>query len=210
MPAGLVVRVLRRLLRPLVQAGTVTFFVRELGEAEPGPPELPGIAIRTLRPGEIDALAHGSDPARSRQALTARFDAGDLCFAALDDRGRALHTRWVTLGRAYVPELHRDFEPGSEAAYAYDAYTRPDARRRGLDSAVRRAVFSGMRALGRVRVYSYARGDNPEGLRAAARHQRPLVTLRYVRLLGGRPSLREVSGALPAGLLREPASGGAA
>ena len=204
MPAALVVRVLRRLLRPFVETGTVTFFVRDLSEDEPGPPELPGITIRRLRPGPVDVLAHGTDPARSPRALAARFEAGDLCFAALDEHGRALHTRWVTLGRAYVPELHRDFEPGSDAAYAYDAYTRPDARRRGLDSAVRLAVFKDVRALGRSRVYSYARGDNADGLRAAARHQRALATLRYVRLFRGRPSLRETQGALPAALLRVP------
>src|SRR5262245_32663958 len=119
---GLVERVVRRLLRPLVETGTVTFFVRDLGEAEPGPPELPGITIRRLRPGPSDVLLYGTDPARSPQALAARFEAGDLCFAALDEHSRALHTRWVTLTRAYVPELHRDFEPGSHGAYSYDAY----------------------------------------------------------------------------------------
>jgi hypothetical protein len=36
------------------------------------------------------------------------------------------------------------------------------------------------------RVYSYARGDNPEGLRAAARHQKDAGTVRYLNLFGSR------------------------
>ena len=131
-------------------------------------------------------MLHGSDPARGWRALQARFDSSDLCFAALDEQGRALHTRWVTLTGAHLPELDQEFVPGPDAVYAYDAYTRPDARRRGLDSAVRHAVFSAMRKSGKRRVYSYARGDNPEGLRAAARHQKDAGTVRYLTLFGSR------------------------
>jgi hypothetical protein len=182
MPPGLGVRVLRRLLKPLIETGTLTFFVRDLQQDDPTPPSQPGIVVRQLQAADKDALLHGADPGRTWEALRARFDSNDLCFAALDEQGRALHTRWVTLTGAYLPELDNYFVPGADAAYAYDAYSRPDARRRGLDAAVRKAVFAAMRARGKRHVYSYARGDNPAGLRAAARLQRDAGTVRYVRL----------------------------
>lgn len=195
MPADLVVvRIARRLLKPLIETGTVTFFVRDLQEEATTPTSVPGIIVRQLGIADRDALLHGTDPERTWEALRARFDSDDLCFAALDEKGRALHTRWVTLTGAFIPELERQFLPGADAAYAYDAYTRPDARRRGLDSAVRRAVFSAMRGTGKRRVYSYARGDNPDGQRAAARHQKPIASVRYRRLYGSRVSLSGVEG----------------
>ena len=202
MPAGLVVRILRRLLKPLLETGTVTFFVRDLQDDEPPAPSLPGIVVRQLQRAEKEELLHGSDPARGWQALEARFDSSDLCFAALDEQGRALHTRWVTLSGAHIPELDREFVPGKDAVYVYDAYTRPDARRRGLDSAVRHGVFSEMRKAGKRRVYSYARGDNPDGLRAAARHQKDAGTVRYLRLLRSRPFRFGVARTSVAPLLR--------
>jgi GNAT superfamily N-acetyltransferase len=182
MPAGLGVRVLRRLLKPLIETGTLTFFVRDLQEDQALLPTPSGIVVRQLQPADRDVLLYGADPERTWEALRARFDSDDVCFAALDEQGRALHTRWVTLTGAYLPELDRYFVPGADSAYAYDAYSRPDARGRGLDAAVRKAVFAAMRARGKRHVYSYARGDNPPGLRAAARHQREAGTVRYVRL----------------------------
>jgi hypothetical protein len=95
----------------------------------------------------------------------------------------------VTLTGARIPELDMTLVPAPDAAYFYDGYTRPDARRRGIDSVVRAVIFEALRALGRGRVHSYVRDDNPGGLRAAGRCQQELGTVRYVRLFGSRPWL---------------------
>src|SRR5262245_14967370 len=138
MPSSLPVRILRRLIRPLLETGSVTFFVRDLLEPESAPVPRE-ISVRQLHATDKDAVLHGADPLRGWHVLKERFAAGELCFAALDEHGRALLTRWVTLTRAYIPELDRDFVPGADAVYAYDAYTRPEHRRRGYDAAVRLA-----------------------------------------------------------------------
>jgi hypothetical protein len=201
-PGALAALVLRRLAHPVVASGAVTFFVKELGpEAQARP--LNGFRVRQLWASDKAALLHGSES--DWETLLARFRLGNLCFGALDEQGRAVHTRWVTLTRALIPELAVDFAPTAEAAYFYDGYTRPEARRQGVDAGVRGVIFEAMRALGRERVYSYVRDDNPAGLRAAGRSQRALGTIRYVRVFGSKP-LRFGSGLPPlAALLREPA-----
>jgi SAM-dependent methyltransferase len=168
----------------VVEVGSVTFFVRDIDEEAPAR-LLPGFTVRQLQAIDRDAVLHGSES--SWEALTARFERGDLCFGALNDRGLAVHTRWLTLAGARIPELDLDFVPTPDAAYFFDGYTRPDARKRGIDAVVRAAIFEALRVLGRRRVYSYVRDDNPGGLRAARRCQRSAGTLRYVRLFGSRP-----------------------
>jgi ubiquinone/menaquinone biosynthesis C-methylase UbiE len=97
-----------------------------------------------------------------------------------------------------------DFVPEPGAAYFYDGYTRPDARRRGIDAAVRAAIFEALRALGRSRVYSYVRDDNPVGNRAAGRCQQVVATVRYVRFVAGRPLVFDVDTKRLAALVRRP------
>jgi GNAT superfamily N-acetyltransferase len=196
MPARLLERVVRRIFKPVIETGSVTFFVRDLQEEQS--PLLATSAttatVKELQAGDKDALLHGADPGRSWQAVRARFDGGDRCFAAVDASGRALHTRWLTIEGAFIPEIESAFTPAPDAAYAYDAYTRPDSRRKGLDGAARHALFDAARRLGRRRVYSYARGDNPDGLRAAARLQRKVATLVWLRLFGRLVFVSEASG----------------
>jgi ubiquinone/menaquinone biosynthesis C-methylase UbiE len=203
-PVGLFAGILRRLTRPLVQVGSVTFFMRGLEGDAPSQPSSE-FSVRQLRASDRDALLYGSESRWER--LWPRFQAGHLCFAALDEQGRAVHTRWVTLESALVPELGMDFVPGPEAAYFYDGYTRPDARHRGVDGLVRAAIFEALRALGRDRVYSYVRDDNPEGLRAARRAQQPVGTIRHVRCLGSRPWLSGAALSRLAVLLLQPIPG---
>jgi SAM-dependent methyltransferase len=204
-PLVLAARLLRRLAHPFLELGGVTFFERDLAaEAEARPS--PGISVRELRACDRDALLHGSES--SWETLSSRFRSGDLCFGALDERGRALHTRWLTFTGARIPELGLDFVPAPDAAYFYDGYTRPDARRRGIDAVVRAVIFEALRARGRHRVYSYVRDDNPVGLRAAGRCQRALGTVRAVRVLGSRPFVFGADAPPLACLLRRPSQAG--
>ncbi len=175
---------LRKITRSRVQIGSLTFFVRRTdGQAKSRPAS--DFTVRQLFPSDREAILFGSESGWDK--LLARFHAGDLCFGALDPEGRAVHTRWVTLTGAHVPELEMDFVPAPHAAYFYDGYTRPDARRHGVDGAVRSAIFDALRPLGRTSVYSYVRDDNPEGLRAAGRAQEIAAKVRYVRLFTPKP-----------------------
>ena len=175
---------LRKTTRSRVQVGSLTFFVRRTdGESKSRP--LPGFTVRQLLASDREAILFGSESGWDK--LQQRFQAGDLCFGALDAQGRAVHTRWVTLKGAHVPELEMDFIPSPEAAYFYDGYTRPDARRHGVDGAVRAAIFDALRGLGRTCVYSYVRNDNPDGLRAAGRAQAVAAKVRYARLFTPKP-----------------------
>jgi len=81
-----------------------------------------------------------------------------------------------------VPELLRDITPRRDEAYFYDGYTRPEARSLGLDGAVRSYIFDTLRAAHYARVYSYVRGDNRPGLRAASRWQASAGELWFVRV----------------------------
>lgn len=205
-PVALAGRLLRRITHPLIELGSVTFFARDTGGAAPARP-VPGFSVRQMLPADQEALLHGSESCW--EAIASRFRNGDLCFGALDEQGRAVHTRWVTLTGARIPELRMDFVPAQDAAYFYDGYTRPDARRRGIDAAVRAVIFKALLALGRRRAYSYVRDDNPGGLRAAGRWQQKVGTIRYSRLLGSRPILFRGDLEPLTALLRPPPASGA-
>jgi len=181
---ALMTRGLRRLTHPLIEVGSITFFVRGLGEPAQRA-AAPGFTVRQLGAADREALLFGSES--SWETLRARFAKGDLCFGALDQQGRAAHTRWVTLKGAGIPELQMNFIPGEGAAYFYDGYTRPEARRHGIDAVVRAAIFETLRGLGRDRVFSYVRNDNPDGRRAAGRCQEAIATVRYVRPFRSKP-----------------------
>jgi SAM-dependent methyltransferase len=177
-------RLLKRATHSQIEVGSLTFFTQRTDEASDDAPR-GGFEVRRLLPADREAILFGSESPWER--LLPRFAAGDLCFGALDACGRAVHTRWLTFSGANIPELGMDLVPAKDAAYFYDGYTRPDARRQGIDFLVRNFIFDTLRAAGRKRVYSYVRDDNPTGLRAAARCQDVAERVRYVRLFGGQP-----------------------
>jgi SAM-dependent methyltransferase len=197
-------RALRRLASSVFEVGSVTFFVRDLDDADLASPSVPGFETRVASPADLESVLHGSDPLQSEAALRERFRRGDLCFTATDRDGLAVHTRWVSLERAPVPELGLDFVPGLDAAYFYNGYTHPDARRRGIDGLVRCQIFARLRDFGAKRAYSYVRDDNPGGLAAARKWQREVQTVRYLRLPRSQPLLFGVGRGPLAALLERP------
>jgi len=174
--------VLRKICTPMVDFGSLAFFARELDGGLPRPEAASGISVGWALPGEIDRLVAGYDGARSAATLRERFRNADRCIVALDDHGEVVHCRWVALRYAYSPECGMDLVLGPGEAYFYDGYTRREARGRGIDGAVRSFIFHSLRAEGFQRVYSFVRGDNPVGLKAARRRQRPMQRLWYIRL----------------------------
>lgn len=202
---------LRKIASPVVETGALVLFVRELDQAmEDLPPSSQhghGYRVREAHPAELEAVRAGSDPGRAAETLRERFRRGHRCFVAEGPGGAVGHVRWVTGDPPWVPELRRDLLLAPGDAYFYDGFTRPDARRRGLDGLTRTAIFRALRERGFRRAVSYVRADNPAGLRAAARWQRPVGTVRWVRIGRGRPRLVGIRSFAPLGFSREPIAG---
>lgn len=177
----------RKIAAPLVELGRLDFFARDL--ERPFPPLEPpaGYDVREALPSEIDRVHEGSDPGRSREALRERFRRGHLCFVVLGPDGRVAHARWVTSDAVELPELRRELRLAAGDAYFYDGFTRPEQRRRGLDELARNAICRALATRGYRRAVSYVRGDNPTGLRAAARWQEAIGSVGWVRIAGGAP-----------------------
>jgi SAM-dependent methyltransferase len=181
---SLLVRVVRRGIRTFVRWGSVTFFVRQLDESVAA--GAADAAVREVSEIDLGWIADGANPSQSADVLRRRFRRGDRCFAAVDAAGRAAHVRWVTAGRALIPELGLDVVMRGGEAYFYDGYTRPDARGQGVDGRVRNEIFRVFKARGYARVWSYVRSDNPTGLRAAAKWQQMAGRLAYFTICGVR------------------------
>ncbi len=171
----------RRLSAPLIDVCAVTCFVHELDREAPRPNG--GVLVRLATPADLPLVLEASDPRRTAAAVERRLERGDRCFLALDAAGRAVHSRWLSTERAYIPELRMDMALGPGEAYFYDGYTRVDQRGRGVDAAVRCFIFAWLRAAGFARAYSYVLGDNPVGQRAASRWQTPTGTVWALSLL---------------------------
>lgn len=176
--------VLRRLVSPVVEWGAITAFEHRADGASRSSRSMgdEAIAIRVVSEEEIEAIAAGLDPHRPIDELRARFRRGDRAFAAFDRLGRVVHVRWVSTAATPIPEIGCAIVPGADQAYFYDGHTRADRRGHGIDGHVRQAIFNTLAAEGRTRVFSYARHDNPVAMRAAARWQRAVGTVRYLRV----------------------------
>lgn len=189
-------RLVRKLLSPIADWGRITFFERTLDAV--GATRVPdGVTIREVHAAELALIAEGIDPEQRREEITHRFRRGDRVFAALDATGGCAHTRWLVTRRAYIPEIDRDIVLSPGQAYFYNGYTRPDCRGRGIDGAVRQTIFTTLRSEGYAAAYSYARGDNYAGFRAASRWQRPVRSIWFFRLRGFRPLVFGAHGSGP-------------
>jgi SAM-dependent methyltransferase/GNAT superfamily N-acetyltransferase len=169
-----------------LDSGTVSLFMCDLTiDADDAPrPEL-RCGVRLARPADADLILDGR-PSLGAATVAQRFARGDHCFVAIDAAGRVAHCRWVATVAGEIPELDMDVVLWPREAFFYDGYTRPDARGRGIDAGVRSHIFDWLRAAGYERAYSYVRGDNPVGLRAAARLQRYLGKVTYFKPRAGR------------------------
>jgi SAM-dependent methyltransferase len=208
---GLADRALRKLARPVVTWGGLRFFERSLDVDrdtpldEPAaddsaasvtrPSPAPGFYAREFSASDLDALGTGGDPEQTAPALVERFRRGDRAFGAVDAAGRVCHVRWVSTSRVHIPEIGRDIVLGPGTAYFYNGYTRPDARRRGVDALVRHCIFDTLRREGVRKVCSYVRLDNHAGLRAAARVQQAIGGVRYLTAGRFRPIVWRADGA---------------
>jgi len=193
---GLVALACRKLASPVAAWGGITFFERRLDEwTAPAAGSSSGFQALQMSAADVGAMREGGDPTQDVVALAERFERGERAFGAVDTTGRVCHVRWVATTRVHIPEIGRDIVLAPRQAYFYNGYTRPDARRCGIDGLVRNFIFATLQSEGFSSVYSYVRLNNRVGFRAASRWQQAVGTIRYIRLGRGTPRLFVMSGA---------------
>jgi hypothetical protein len=170
-------------MRALALAGyrRLTVYLRDLGKPyEPGPDPV------TTRPlDDIDAYL-ALRPQAARADVEHRLARGDICGAArIGDK--IVGVRWLAFGCAEIDYLGLAFDLPPDTAYAYDAWTRPDARSAGVNRALSGWTDTQLRARGGRRTLSAILPEN----RAARRMTgslplRTMGTIAVIRLPGGR------------------------
>ncbi len=176
-------RVLRRLAAPVVRAGSVVFFERELDRPVPRaqPPE--GFVVRLATPADLPLVIAGL-PARGEAMIRDRFARGDLCVIGIDPRGLLAHASWVALQSAFIPELQMTLSVYPGEAYGYDFFTRADLRGARIFAAARQVLCDHLRAMGLQRFFTYVVGENQSGRAGASTWQKETGRLRYLRMRG--------------------------
>ena len=182
---------LRVVSRPLIEVAGLHFFAADLSDPPAAPALNESMSIGPASSTEAEALMMDRSGEEVAREIDRRFSRGDRCLAIRAADGTILHTRWLTANPTHIPEIDRYLVPQIGQLYMFDGYTRAEARRRGVDSAMRLFIFRLARDEGFRQVLSYVRSDNPAGLKAAQKLQSEVGKVSYVTL-GSR--WRRVSG----------------
>jgi SAM-dependent methyltransferase len=177
--------------RPMIEIAGLHFFAADLRDPPPSPGLDESMSIGPASSTEAEALMMDRSGEEISREIGRRFARGDRCLAIRAADGTILHTRWLTANPTHIPEIDRYVVPQIGQLYMFDGYTRAEARRRGVDSAMRLFIFRLARDEGMRQVLSYVHSENPAGLKAAQKLQSDVGKVSYVTL-GGR--WRRVSG----------------
>ena len=149
--------VLRRARTILRQEGLRSLWMRVVGETVyrrmlilhdtfdnvPPMPEVSdsSVEFRPLERHETEAYLR-LRPDQSEAEILSRMDAGQVCFAAVDE-GRVIQASWLApAGAAWIEYLDWEVPLSNEEAYAYDWFAAPSARGRTLFREQIGAIFS--------------------------------------------------------------------
>jgi GNAT superfamily N-acetyltransferase len=140
---------------------------------------VPGVTLRALAEEEIASYCtlQPADP----DSMRTRIRRGDRCIAAWLD-GRLVGARWLTTVSADIVDLGVSFPLLPGVSYAFDAFTAPQQRGRGIASMVTAALFECATAVGATRVINGVLPENPSGQGLARGRSVQLGTLRSNRL----------------------------
>ena len=131
------------------------------GEARPGPPvewELSKLSI-----SELPAY-HAYHPGANLDELRGRLERGGCCFVMRHD-GRIIHTCWIVKGTERIEYLDCEVRIGPDLGYAYEAFTVPEFRGRGVAAARTRLMETDLVAAGYRGIVATVHLDNPAALR---------------------------------------------
>jgi SAM-dependent methyltransferase len=178
---------LRVVSRPLIEVAGLHFFAADLSDPPASPRLNESMSIGPASSTEAGALMMDRSGEEIAREIDRRFSRGDRCLAVRAADGTILHTRWLTANPTHIPEIDRYVVPRSGQLYMFDGYTRAEARRCGVDSAMRLFIFRLARDEGMRQVLSYVHSENPAGLKAAQKLQSEVGKVGYVTLLGRQP-----------------------
>lgn len=160
---------------------------------------VPGVTVGLLSDHQVSAY-RALRPDTPESAVRRRLQDGAACFAAWRD-GRLVAARWLTTGRAEIGYLGAAVGLCPGVWYAFDAFTLPAERRRGVSGMVTAALVRRAENLGATAVINVVAPENRYGRGLARRRSQPLGVLGGLRL--GRWCV--VAARLPAGYLGVPA-----
>lgn len=180
-PRFAISRGVRVVSRPLVEVASIRFFAADLDASPSEGPADESLSFGSAESTEAAALMMDRSGDEIAEEIAHRFSRGDRCFTVRDTRGNILHSRWITSKPTFIPELNLHIVPARRQLYMYDGYTRAEARRRGIDSAMRRFVFRMAHEEGAREIISYVHSHNPAGIKAAEKLQKEVGSARYVR-----------------------------
>jgi GNAT superfamily N-acetyltransferase len=207
-PGALVLRVIRRLLHPVLRVRRLLFFEADLTVPQPRLQARVPLELRLATLDDVEQHAEGLatlglDPAEARQ----RLERGDLGVLGLSG-GHLVHVGWITFGSPWIDELGARLllQPGE--ACAYDAVTHPDWRGHGIHLAASAYRARIQRARGATRHFSWVWADNVQNTRNQARRGRRLArTVWTVWVRGMRRPLLIGAGGPGSPVLERPSRG---
>jgi hypothetical protein len=185
------VQVIKKLLAPTVQMGSICFFERDLRAPMPPLAPLEGIVLREGSLSDISLLDCLKDAEHQKKEALKRFEAGHHWYVSIEQTtGRLTNYRWATMTGAFIPEINRTVLLKRGEVYLYDLYTLPEFRRRKIEAVSRQFIYEHVyKRYGASRLVVYIRADNQASLQAGRNYLTPLSRVWYLQLAGGQTRL---------------------
>jgi len=139
-----------------------------------------GLTLRSLAESDLPAYRELRREADEFEAER-RLRTGAQCVGAWRHE-RLVAVRWLASGRIEIPYLGLSVQLNEGVAYAYDAFTAPDERRRGIANLVAAQLFDLACANGTPSVIHAVLPENHEGRALARGHTRSLGMLGSLKL----------------------------
>ena len=130
-----------------------------------------GVTLQVLAEADLPAYLR-LQPHTPEEEVTARMRKGDRCIVAWRD-GCPVGARWLSTAIAGMP-LGVSFPLRPGVAWAYDAFTAPQERRRGIGAMVTAALFDLASAGGATHVINGVLLENRSGQGLARGRSKPL------------------------------------
>ncbi len=183
---AVVVVVLKKVISPFAQAGSIYFMERDLRAEMPPLRPIPGIVAREGSFSDLHLLDAVENGALLKQRAIQRLQKGDRWFIGVEEStGKLTNYRWASLTSGFVLELGRTLtlEPGQ--AYIYDLQTAPEFRRRGIEGFTRQFTYDRLhRQYGADRITVYICADNHASLQAGRAYLTPVGRIWYLKVRG--------------------------